>query len=235
MSAPPPTDFLGNSFETAPSLNLTASGLTFNEFVGEIDPADFIQFRLPAPGTLNLKLSNLSADVNLELYDRNRVRIGKSTKPGTANESIPKRLIDYGSTYYIRIAQGVGKDGLYQFKYSFTPDTPTATASGLKYVDLVAGTGATPAPGQTVVVQYTGTLEDGTKFDSSRDRNQPFTFNLGTGAVIAGWDEGLSTMKVGGRRQLIVPANLAYGSGGIPGRIPPNATLIFDVELLAIG
>jgi FKBP-type peptidyl-prolyl cis-trans isomerase len=106
------------------------------------------------------------------------------------------------------------------------------TPSGLKYIDLVEGTGALPKPGQRVTVHYTGTLEDGTKFDSSRDRGRPFQFQLGVGQVIKGWDEGLSSMKVGGRRQLIIPPELGYGARGAGGIIPPNATLIFDVELL---
>ncbi len=109
------------------------------------------------------------------------------------------------------------------------------TASGLQYVVLNEGTGATPKTGQTVVVHYTGTLEDGTKFDSSRDRGQPFSFKLGVGQVIKGWDEGLSTMKVGDRRQLTIPPELGYGARGAGGTIPPNATLIFDVELLKIS
>ncbi|AFZ02321.1 FKBP-type peptidyl-prolyl cis-trans isomerase [Calothrix sp. PCC 6303] len=108
------------------------------------------------------------------------------------------------------------------------------TASGLKYTDVKVGTGATPKTGQTVTVHYVGTLENGTKFDSSRDRGQPFDFTIGKGEVIKGWDEGLSTMKVGGRRNLIIPAKLGYGEQGAGGAIPPNATLLFDVELLGV-
>ncbi|MEP7339989.1 MAG: FKBP-type peptidyl-prolyl cis-trans isomerase [Acidobacteriota bacterium] len=108
------------------------------------------------------------------------------------------------------------------------------TPSGLKYVDQVIGTGASPSPGKQVTVHYTGTLENGTKFDSSVDRGQPFTFAIGTGGVIQGWDEGVMTMKVGSKRKLIIPGNLAYGPSGRPPTIPPNATLLFDVELLDV-
>ncbi len=106
--------------------------------------------------------------------------------------------------------------------------------SGLQYVDLVVGTGATPQKGQRVSVHYVGTLENGKKFDSSYDRAKPFKFYPGMGMVIRGWDEGVSTMKVGGKRKLIVPSKLGYGSAGVPDVIPPNSTLIFVVELLAV-
>lgn len=107
------------------------------------------------------------------------------------------------------------------------------TDSGLKYEDLVEGTGESPRPGQTVVVHYTGTLENGKKFDSSLDRGRPFEFAIGQGRVIKGWDEGVMSMKVGGKRRLIIPPALGYGNRDL-GVIPPNSTLIFEVELLEL-
>jgi peptidylprolyl isomerase len=114
-------------------------------------------------------------------------------------------------------------------------ENAVTTDSGLKYIDEVVGEGPTPEKGQNVTVHYTGVLENGQKFDSSRDRNQPFSFKIGVGQVIKGWDEGVGTMQKGGRRQLIIPPELGYGSRGAGGVIPPNATLIFDVELLDIN
>lgn len=108
------------------------------------------------------------------------------------------------------------------------------TASGLQYQDKVVGGGAVAAAGQVVAVHYTGWLLDGTKFDSSVDRGEPFEFALGAGRVIAGWDEGVAGMQVGGKRLLIIPAALGYGERGAGGVIPPNATLVFEVELLEI-
>ncbi len=116
-----------------------------------------------------------------------------------------------------------------------TNENLVTTPSGLQYEEIKEGVGETPKTGQTVKVHYTGTLTDGTKFDSSRDRDRPFSFKIGEGKVIQGWDEGLSTMKVGGRRRLIIPSELGYGARGAGGVIPPNATLIFDVELLKIS
>lgn len=109
------------------------------------------------------------------------------------------------------------------------------TSSGLKYQDITVGKGASPKNGQNVSVHYTGWLTNGTKFDSSVDRGTPFQFVLGQGNVIKGWDEGVLTMKIGGKRKLIIPAKLGYGDAGTPGGpIPPNATLMFDVELLGV-
>ncbi|WJW69172.1 FKBP-type peptidyl-prolyl cis-trans isomerase [Candidatus Chlorohelix allophototropha] len=113
-----------------------------------------------------------------------------------------------------------------------TPEL-TKSATGLKYYDTVVGKGTQPKVGQTVSVHYSGYLTNGTKFDSSVDRGQPFKFVLGVGQVIQGWDEGVATMKVGGKRRLIIPPQLGYGPSG-SGPIPPNAELIFDVELLAV-
>jgi FKBP-type peptidyl-prolyl cis-trans isomerase len=106
------------------------------------------------------------------------------------------------------------------------------TPSGLRYVDEKIGEGATAQAGQTATVHYTGWLTNGKKFDSSRDRNDPFKFALGGGNVIRGWDEGVVGMQVGGKRRLLIPADLGYGARGAGGVIPPNATLIFDVELI---
>jgi FKBP-type peptidyl-prolyl cis-trans isomerase FkpA len=110
----------------------------------------------------------------------------------------------------------------------------TTTASGLQYKDVTVGSGAEAQAGNTVSVHYTGWLTDGTKFDSSVDRGQPFSFPLGAGRVIAGWDEGVAGMKEGGKRILVIPADLGYGASGAGGVIPPDATLVFEVELLDV-
>jgi FKBP-type peptidyl-prolyl cis-trans isomerase len=112
---------------------------------------------------------------------------------------------------------------------------PMMTPSGLQFIDIIVGDGPEARSGQKVTVHYTGWLKNGTKFDSSVDRGQPFVFGLGQGQVIKGWDLGVAGMKVGGKRRLIIPADLGYGARGAAGVIPPNAQLIFDVELLGVN
>jgi peptidylprolyl isomerase len=120
--------------------------------------------------------------------------------------------------------------------YYGLPGRPTvvAAASGLKYVDLVEGQGATPQPGQRIVVHYRASLENGQEFENSYQRDTPVEFPIGVGGLIKGWEEGVMTMKVGGKRRLIIPPQLAYGAEGSPPKIPPGATLIFEVELLGV-
>ena len=121
------------------------------------------------------------------------------------------------------------------FSQGATMSATTTTASGLKYEDIKQGDGAVATAGKTVSVHYTGWLTDGKKFDSSKDRGQPFEFPLGGGRVIKGWDEGVEGMKVGGTRKLTIPPELGYGSRGAGGVIPPGATLVFEVELLKVA
>jgi FKBP-type peptidyl-prolyl cis-trans isomerase len=130
--------------------------------------------------------------------------------------------------------KGDAPGGAMAAELGIDPANLTKTASGLQYQDVTPGTGAEATPGQVAVVHYTGWLTDGTKFDSSRDRGEPFSFPLGGGQVIAGWDEGVAGMKVGGRRKLVIPPDLGYGAGGSPPVIPPASTLVFDVELLEV-
>lgn len=138
---------------------------------------------------------------------------------------------------------GGGESGSTQQPAATTPETApaidstalTVTPTGLRYEDLVVGSGAEANPGDTVTVEYTGWLLNGPKFDSSIDRGETFSFALGGGHVILGWEEGVAGMKVGGRRRLVIPPDLAYGAAGRPPSIPPNSTLVFDVELLGVG
>lgn len=138
-----------------------------------------------------------------------------------------------GSTLVAQSASDLMEDNMAQ--EAAADGSVVTTDSGLQYEVITEGDGATPQPGQRVFVHYVGTLEDGTKFDSSRDRGRPFDFTIGQGQVIKGWDEGVGMMQVGDRRKLIIPPDLGYGARGAGGVIPPNATLIFDVELLRIG
>lgn len=131
----------------------------------------------------------------------------------------------------VRLAAGGGR---HNGKGTHVADNMTTTPSGLQYRDDAVGDGPEAKAGDTVSVHYTGTLQDGSKFDSSRDRGQPLRFPLGAGHVIKGWDEGVAGMKVGGKRTLVIPPALGYGSRGI-GPIPPDSTLVFDVELMGIG
>ena len=136
----------------------------------------------------------------------------------------------------LAVAYGCGKAGTASTSSpTKASGPPTTTPSGLQYWDIVAGTGATAVAGSQVSVHYTGWLSSGEKFDSSVDRGEPFLFPLGAGQVIKGWDEGVAGMKVGGKRQLRIPPELGYGAHGAGGVIPPNATLIFDVELLQVS
>jgi peptidylprolyl isomerase len=136
------------------------------------------------------------------------------------------------------IALATGSTAVLNTAMSQPAPKPVTTSSGLQIIDTKPGTGALPRSGQTVVVHYTGWLYEngakGAKFDSSVDRGQPFEFPIGQGRVIKGWDEGVATMKIGGKRTLIIPPALGYGARGAGGAIPPNATLMFDVELLGL-
>jgi FKBP-type peptidyl-prolyl cis-trans isomerase FkpA len=151
---------------------------------------------------------------------------GKLTVQGKASDG----AVRYTDTFVKRLGQW----RLVASQITRIRGQEITTASGLNYIDLVVGTGESPRPGQTAIVHYTGTLENGSKFDSSLDRGQPFQFPIGLGKVIKGWDEGVMSMKVGGKRKLIIPPDLAYGAAGRPPVIPPSSTLIFEVELLGV-
>ncbi len=147
----------------------------------------------------------------------------------------PTRALALLLMFAIGLAACNGDDGEEDdIKESTEDGETTATESDLQIIDIEEGTGAVAEQGRTVSVHYTGTLADGTKFDSSLDRNQPFEFTLGVGQVIQGWDEGVAGMKVGGKRRLIIPPELAYGEQGAGDTIPPNAELTFEIELLDV-
>jgi peptidylprolyl isomerase len=182
-----------------------------------------------------VKLDEITTDeFNLRLYGNTAVVTGRATyirdeKPLGQSSHIETwvKRADAGKIRW----QAVSWVSM-PIKASVLGAKAMTTESGLRYEDIVTGTGPSPQPGQEVTVHYTGTLEDGTKFDSSLDRG-PFKFQIGVGRVIKGWDEGVMTMKVGGKRKLVIPPQLGYGARGI-GPIPPNSTLVFEVELLDV-
>ncbi|MFK8186688.1 MAG: FKBP-type peptidyl-prolyl cis-trans isomerase [Phormidesmis sp.] len=154
---------------------------------------------------------------------------------GDGEQAIAGKTTDAPAATETLVAQGSADDLKIEEETMAADENVVTTDSGLQYVVIEEGDGASPQPGNRVFVHYVGTLENGTKFDSSRDRGRPFDFTIGQGQVIKGWDEGVGDMKVGDRRKLIIPPELGYGARGAGGVIPPNATLIFDVELLRIG
>ncbi len=183
-----------------------------------------------------IKLDEIRSDeFKLRLYGTTAIVSGRSTYIRDGKEM--------GSSHHTEV--WVKRAGVWKavswvslpIKASVLGAKAVTTESGLRYEDIVVGTGASPQRGQEVTVNYTGMLEDGTKFDSSVDpafnHVEPFKFNIGVGRVIKGWDEGVMTMKIGGKRKLVIPASLGYGARGAGGVIPPNATLVFEVELLA--
>jgi peptidylprolyl isomerase len=170
--------------------------------------------------------------------NQTRQRRGQSPArtPSTARPSGARSASSRDRYILLSLALVAVAAAIYAY-YSFGRSRPgelVTTPSGLKYKDEVIGSGASPQSGREVKVHYTGRLEQGTKFDSSVDRNQPYSFTLGRGVVIPGWEEGILGMRVGGKRQLIIPPHLGYGARGRPPTIPPNATLVFDLELLEV-
>jgi len=200
-------------------------------FINKTRMAEFLQAG-------SVKLDEIRTDeFNLRLYGNTAVVTGRATY---IRNQKPLGQSSHIETW-VRRADAAGKPRWQAVSWVSMPIKASVlgakaitTESGLRYEDTIIGNGPGPQPGQDVTVHYTGTLVDGTKFDSSLDRGQPFTFKIGVGQVIKGWDEGVMTMKVGGKRKLVIPPQLGYGARGAGGVIPPNATLVFEVELLSV-
>jgi len=173
-------------------------------------------------------------DLTVRVFGDTGVVAGRLTAKMTVDGKDASGTFRFTDTYHKRLGRWLAVAS-HDTRVPPPPGAEVTTASGLKYVDLVVGSGEMPKPGQIVTVQYTGWLENGKKFDSSLDAGRPLQFPIGVGRVIKGWDEGVMTMKIGGKRKLIIPAGLGYGARGAgDGLIPPNATLIFEVELLGV-
>ena len=198
-----------------------------SQFYITLGPAAFLDGHYSVFGSVMTGMDVVKAIVVGDKMDSVRItRVGAKAKAFKATEIAFQALIKNG------VAKDEEKQKKSEVGFKALEKKATTTASGLKYIVIHPGNGPKPAAGTKVKVHYTGTLTDGTKFDSSRDRNQPFEFAVGTHQVIAGWDEALMDMNKGERRTIIIPPNLGYGANGAPPTIPPNATLVFDVELL---
>lgn len=203
-------------------------GFSFTDDQGQIFSKT--QYIEAAARAINVE-SYTADDMTIRVFGDTAVVTGRWTGKVTIDGKDASGAFRYTDTFVRRVGRW---RAVASQNTRIAPEQVT-TASGLKYVDLVIGGGETPKQGQLVTVHYTGILENGQKFDSSLDKGQPITFPIGMGRVIKGWDEGLMTMRIGGKRKLIIPPDLGYGARGAGGGvIPPNATLIFEVELLGV-